>query len=67
MAYQVEKYDGRWNEIRSEAGALLYWANRSSKQIYRVESGYVSGPIQLFLGDNVTNQFKEEEIQKLCA
>lgn len=66
MAYQVETYDSKWNEIRSETGSLLYWANRRSKQIFRISAGYVSGPIHLFLGDNVTNQFKEEEIEGRC-
>jgi len=45
---------------------LLYWANRRGRQIYRVEAGYVDGPINLFLGDNVTYQFGEEERKELC-
>ena len=65
MAYQVEKYDSRWNEVRIGTGRSLYWANRQTRQIYRVDDGYVSGPIHLFLGDNVTEQFKEEEIEEL--
>lgn len=66
LAYQVETYDSRWNEIRSDSGSLLYWANKYTKQIYRVDASYVSGPINLFLGDNVTGQFKEEEIEDFC-
>ena len=66
MSYQVETYDSKWNEIRDVSGNLLYWANRHGRQIYRVEAGYVDGPINLFLGDNVTCQFGEEERKELC-
>jgi hypothetical protein len=66
MSYQVEKYDSRWNEIRDEKGNLLYCANRVNKQIYRIEDGYASGPMTLFLGRDVTRQFKENEIKRLC-
>lgn len=67
LAYQVEKYDSRWNEIRMGAGTVLYCANKSTRQIYRVVDGYVSGPVRGFLGENVTSQFKEEEIEELCG
>lgn len=66
MAYQVEKYDSKWNEIRNDSGTLLYWANKYTRQIYRVDAGYVSGPINLFLGDNMTAKLKEDEIEVLC-
>lgn len=66
VAYPVENYESRWNVIRLGTGPLLYWANRHSRQMFRVSDGYVGGPITGFLGDNVTGQFKEEEIKELC-
>jgi hypothetical protein len=66
MSYQVASYNRKWNEIRNDTGSLLYWVNKRARQIYRVDARYVSGSINNFLSDNVTNQFSEEEIKKFC-
>jgi hypothetical protein len=67
MSYQVESYVTEWNEIKNDAGNLLYWANKRTKQIYRVAYGYVSGPIKNYLGNNVTHQFNEDDIKNFCG
>ena len=66
MSYQVQTYDSRWNEIRAEDGTLLYWANKRDCKIYRIEGGYAGGPIQLFLGREVSDQFSKKERTALC-
>ncbi len=53
LAYQIEKYDSKWNEIRSDDGNLLYWANRQTRQIYRVGSAYVGG---VFIGRSLRDK-----------